>query len=126
MEVWVLSGNSLSLFPNQARLTLDRFPVELHQLGLAIVSDQAEGMDTESIHESERSGNPVSSHSPEQGLQGTGLLAEEIPSRIMRACSLRDFVGWVRFHGMDKIWEQDCILDEEGRDVVSNNICENW
>jgi hypothetical protein len=27
-----------------------------------------------------------------------------------------------RLHGVDQVWEEDCILDEEDRDVVSDDI----
>ena len=36
--------------------------------------------------------------------------------------SLGDFAVWLRLDRMDEIWEEDGILDEENRDVVSNDI----
>jgi hypothetical protein len=64
----------------------------------------------------------MSAHSPEQGMQRTGLLAEEVPSRIMCGSSLWDLSIRLWLDRVDEIREQDGILDEEYRDVVSNDI----
>jgi hypothetical protein len=122
-KVCVLTSGLLSLLPHKAGLALKTLPVELDELGLSIVSNQTESVHSESINMTERPRNSVTSHCPQQGMQGTRLLAEEVPSRIVRSSSLGDLIITAGLDGVNKIREKDSILDEENRDVVSNNIC---
>ena len=66
--------------------------------------------------------NTISGHCPEEGVERTRLLAEEIPCRVMGSSSLRDLFVWTWLDSMDKIWEQDGVLDEENWNVISNDI----
>jgi hypothetical protein len=50
------------------------------------------------------------------------LLAEKVPSAVMSGGSLRDFTIGLRLDGMDKIREFNSILDEENRNVITNNV----
>lgn len=41
----------------------------------------------------------------------------------MRSGSLRNLIIAARLHRVNEIWEENCILDEEDRDIVSDDIC---
>lgn len=123
MVVRVLSSDGLGLFPHEGSLALQRLPVELDKLGSSVVRHEAESVDTEAIHRSEGTRNSVTSHSPEQCMQRAGLLTEKVPSRVVGGCGLGDLVLRAGLNGMDQVGEEDCILDEEDRDVVSDNVC---
>jgi hypothetical protein len=77
---------------------------------------------TKTVKVSEGPGNTVASHCPQKGVQSTGLLAEKVPSRVVRSRCLRDFVIAPRLHRVDQIREFDGILNEEYGNVVANNI----
>jgi hypothetical protein len=64
----------------------------------------------------------VTTHRPEEGVEGRWLLAEEIPGAIMRSSSLGDLTVWPWLDGMDQVGELDGILNEEDGDVVTNNV----
>jgi len=64
----------------------------------------------------------VASHCPQQGVQRTRLLAEEVPSGVVRGSSLRNLIVAAGLDGVNEIREEDSVLDEENRDVVSNNV----
>ena len=121
-EIRVLARDLLRLFPDHTGLTLQRLPVELDELGGTIIRDKAERVDTEAINVSEGTRDTVTSHSPEQSVQRAGLLAEEVPGRVVRGSSLGDFIVPAGLDGMDQIGEEYSILDEEDGDVVSNEV----
>jgi hypothetical protein len=50
MEVGVLSGCDLSLFPDKGSFSLKRPEAELDQLGLPIICDESESVYTPAIH----------------------------------------------------------------------------
>jgi hypothetical protein len=79
-------------------------------------------MNTKAINMTERPRNTVTSHCPEECVQRTGLLTEEVPSGVMRSGSLRDLIVAARLDSVDQIREKDGILDEENGDVVTDNI----
>ena len=121
-EVGILARGLLGLFPDHAGLALQRLPVKFDELGCTIVCHESEGMHTESINMSERTRNSMPRHSPEQRVHRAWLLAEEVPGRVMSTGSLRDLIVTSGLDGMDQIGEEDSILNEEYRDIVSNNI----
>jgi hypothetical protein len=51
------------------------------------------------------------------------LLAEEIPSRVVCGSALGDFPVWLRLDGMDQVGKLYGVLDEEGGNVIPNNVC---
>ncbi|GMG24939.1 unnamed protein product [Aspergillus oryzae var. brunneus] len=124
-EVGVLARDLLRFFPDHAGLTLQGLPVELDELGVTVVSDEAEGVDTKAIDVAKRARDTMAGHGPEQGVQGTGLLAEEVPSRVMGSGSLRDLIVTTRLDSVDEIREKNSVLDEEDGNVVANNICDS-
>lgn len=99
--------------------------MELDELGVTVVSDEAEGVDTKAIDVAKRARDTMAGHGPEQGVQGTGLLAEEVPSRVMGGSSLRDLIVTTRLDSVDEIREKNSVLDEEDGNVVANNICDS-
>lgn len=81
--VGVLASNVLRFIPHQAGFALLGLPVPLDELGVALISHQAEGMYTKAVlhmsalysikaqipyHVSEDSRDAVTSHGPEQGM----------------------------------------------------------
>lgn len=121
-EIRVLARDLLRLFPDQTGFTLQRLPVELNELGGTVIRDKAEGVDTKAVNVSEGTRDTVTSHSPEQSVQRAGLLAEEVPGRVVRGSSLGDFIVPAGLDGVDQIGEEDSVLDEEDGDVVSNEV----
>lgn len=55
-------------------------------------------------------------------MQSAGLLAEEVPGRVVSSRSLRDLTVTSGLDGVDQVGELDGILDEEHGDVVSHEI----
>lgn len=96
--------------------------MKLDQLGLTILGDQTEGVHTKTVKVSEGSRDTVTSHCPQKRMQSTGLLAEEVPSRVVRSRRLRDLIVAPRLHSVDQVRELDSILDEEYGDVVANDV----
>lgn len=96
--------------------------MKLDQLRGPFIRNKTESVHAKSIDMAERPRDPMPSHRPNQGVQGTGLLTEKVPRRIMRSGGLGDLIVTARLDGVDQIREQDRVLDEEDGDVVSNNI----
>ena len=65
----------------------------------------------------------MSSHRPEKSMQSTGLLAEEVPGRVVSSRGLRDLTVTSGLDGVDQVGELDGILDEEGRHVDADDVC---
>jgi hypothetical protein len=55
-------------------------------------------------------------------VEGRWLRAKEIPGAVMGSSSLRDFVIWTGFDGMDEIRKLNGILDEENWDIIADDI----
>lgn len=96
--------------------------MELDKLGVAVVSDETEGVHTEAVDVAERTGDTVAGHGPEECMQGAGLLREEVPGRVVGGGGLGDFVVTAGLDGVDQVGEEDGVLDEEDGDVVSNQV----
>src|ERR1035437_9832984 len=47
---------------------------------------------------------------------------DEIPEGVVRGCRLGKAAVGFHFYGMDEVGEFDCILDEENRDVVADQV----
>lgn len=122
VEISVLTGEDLSLLPDERGLALLGLPVPLDELGLAVLGNQAEGVHTETIHVTVAAWNAVARHGPEEGMESGGLGAEEIPGGIVSGGSLGNLVVGARLDGVHKVGEADSILDEEDRDVVADDI----
>lgn len=64
----------------------------------------------------------VARHGPEEGMESSGLLAEEVPSIIMCGGRLWNFVVGGRLDGMDQIGELSGVVDEEDGNIVANHV----
>lgn len=122
MQVCVHTSSHLRLFPKERSLSLERPEAELHQLGLSGVSHESKCVDTPSICVPVASDGTMTRHSPEKGMHGRWLLTEEVPGRVVSRCRLRNLRVRLGLYRMDQVWELDGILNEEDRDVVSNDV----
>jgi hypothetical protein len=55
-------------------------------------------------------------------VHGAGLLAKEVPGRIVGCCCLGNLAVLLWLDRMDEIRELDSILDKEDGNVVADNI----
>lgn len=67
-------------------------------------------------------GNTIPGHCPEQGVEGGGLLTEEVPGCVVGAGRLGHLAIGLGLDRVDEIGELDGRLDEENRHVVSHNV----
>ena len=67
-------------------------------------------------------GNTVPSHGPEERVESSRLLTEKVPRRVVRAGSLGHLAVRLGLNGVDQVRELDGGLDEEDRDVVSDDV----
>jgi hypothetical protein len=70
----------------------------------------------------ETSWDSIAGHRPEERVEGTRLLAEKVPRRIVRRRSLRHLAVRAWLDCVDEVRELDGILNEKDRNVVSNNV----
>src|SRR5947208_322945 len=122
MEIRITSRRGLCFLPHQARLPLQRLPMPFNQFRLSTIRNQTECVHSKPIHMAVRADDAVPCHCPEESMQATGLLAEEIPCGIMRRGSLGYLAVWTGFDGVDEVGEENCVLNEEDGDVVANNV----
>jgi hypothetical protein len=95
---------------------------ELHELSLAFISNKAEGVYAPAIHVPVGANSAVTTHSPKQSVHRGRLLTEEIPRAVMSSSSLRDLIVWPWLDRVDQVRELNGILDEEDRDVITDNV----
>ena len=55
-------------------------------------------------------------------MQRAGLLAKEIPGRVVSSGCLRNLPVGGGFDSVDEVREEDRILDEEDGNIVADNI----
>lgn len=96
--------------------------MELDQLGRAAVRHEPVCVHAEAVHMPEGARDTMSSHRPEKSMQGAGLLAEEVPGRVVGGSSLGNLAVTSGLDGVDQIGELNGILNEEHGDVVSDEI----
>jgi hypothetical protein len=97
--------------------------VKLDQLAFAVCGHEAKSVHPEAIHVAVSADYAVSRHGPEECMQRAGLLTEEVPCRIMGGRGLGYLPIALRLDAVNEVWEQDCVLDEENRDVVADEVC---
>lgn len=100
-EIRVLTRDLLRLFPDHTGATLQRLPVELDKLGIAVVSDETERVHTEAVDVAEGTRDAVAGHGPEERVKGAGLLREEVPGAVVGGGGLGDFVVAAGLDGVD-------------------------
>lgn len=72
------------------------------------------------------SGNAVATHGPEQGVQRSCLLAEEVPGIVVGGGGLGYLLIRLRLDAVDQIGKLDCVLDEENGDVIADDVEVAW
>lgn len=139
VEVGVLARNDLRLLPDKTGLALARLPMPLDKLRRAVLLHEAVCVDSEAIltisahccsgepantthHVAETTRDAVTGHGPKQGVQGTRLLAKEVPGRVVGSGRLGNLTVGAWLDSVDQIREPNGILDEENRDIVSDNV----
>jgi hypothetical protein len=123
MVIVALPGDLLGLVPHHGCLALQRLPVELDELRGTLIGHKTVCVDTKPIDMSEGTGNAVTGHGPEQGVKTARLLAEVIPSLVMSSGGLGNSGLLIGLDGVDEVGELDGILNEENRNVISDNVC---
>lgn len=97
--------------------------MEFDQFGVSLVCNKAVSVHTKPVNVAERSRDTVTGHGPEESVEGAGLLAEEVPGRVVGSGCLWDLVVTPRLDCVDQIGELDGILDEKDGNVVANDVC---
>lgn len=83
VEVRVLSSQLQSLIPDQRVNTKVRDPVELDKMALALLVDQAECVDTKSLHHTVRSWDSTVRHGPVEHVRGLRVKKDEVPEVVV-------------------------------------------
>lgn len=122
MEIGILATHDLSLFPQETCFALQRLPAPSDQLCITLVGDKPESVYSPPIHVAIRSRNPVTSHDHHHQVQCARFLAEEVVGGVMRGRSLWDLAVWAWLESMNKIGEEDGIVNEEDWSVDANNV----
>src|ERR1700733_402681 len=84
--------------------------------------DEAERVNAEPFHESQRAWDCPVGHDPHDHVHALGRQADEVPEIVVRRLRLRKSAIRLLLGGMDQIRKLDRILYEENRDVVANNV----
>jgi hypothetical protein len=109
VEIGVLTLELESFVPNERVGTKMRDPVVLDEGALALGVDQSEGVDTETLHVSERSGDSSVGKDPRLHGGRLGVKRHEVPGVVVGSLSLRDLVVRLRLYSVDKVDELDGI-----------------
>ena len=84
--------------------------------------EKAEGVDAETFHEAERPRDRPVRHDPHDHVHRLGRKGYEVPEIVVRRRGLRKAAVGLRLHGVNDVGKLDCILDEEHRDVVADDV----
>jgi len=95
-----------------------RLPVEFGEARLIIGFNQPEGMCAKVFHETKMARESVIGHCPENRSLRFPHEPHEIPTCIVCALTLRNFVMLLWCNGMNKIGKIECILVKKDRYVV--------
>ena len=94
----------------------------LTKVDLPSALTSSEGMDSEPLHHPERARDGSIGHDPEDHVHALRQERDEIPERVMRRGVLGIAAVRLHLYRMDKIGKLDCVLNEEDRNVVANEI----
>jgi len=122
MEIRIGAVDLHRLVPRHRLQAELRLPVELHEGRLILSVDEAERMDTETFHETERSRNGAIRHGPHDHVHAFRRQRNEVPEVVVCRLRLGEIAVRLLFGGMDKVGKLDGILDEEDRDIVADEI----
>jgi hypothetical protein len=96
--------------------------MELHKVRLAFGVDQAVTVHAEAFHHGKRARNSAIAHDPHQHVHRLRRERYEIVESIVRGRGLWDLVVGLRLDRMNQVRKFDRVLNEENRDVVSDQI----
>jgi hypothetical protein len=97
-------------------------PVELHQRCGSPGIDQAKRVDSEALHGSKGPRDAAVAHVPQNVMGGLGVQGHEVPEGVMGGLGLRNFDIGMRLGCVNDVGELDAVLDEEHRNVVSDEV----
>jgi hypothetical protein len=122
MKVGILASKFESLVPDERVNTKFWGPMELDKTSLALVVDECEGVDTETLHHAVGSRDRSVRHSPCVHVSSLGVLKHEIPEVVVRRLSLGNFVVRFRLSCVDNIRKLHRVLNEENRDIIAHDV----
>ena len=122
MEVGVGAGDLDGLIPDQRMGAGLRTPVELDEVRLALVVDQAVGMHAEALHRPIAARDGAIGHRPHQHVGDLGHQRRKVPERVVRRRRLRHGEVRLGLGGVHEVGKLHRVLDEEDRDVVADEI----
>jgi hypothetical protein len=96
--------------------------VEFDEAGLPLGVDEPEGVNPEPFHHGKTARQGAITHHPHEHVGAFRRQRDEIPEGIVSGGRLRNFIVWLRLHGVDQVGEFDSILDEEHRHVVADQV----
>ena len=79
-------------------------------------------MDAEPFHEAEGARDGAVRHHPHDHVHALGRQADEVPEIVVRGLRLRKGAVGFRLHRVNHVGEADCVLDEEHRDIVADDV----
>ena len=110
------------LVPDHRLETELGLPVEFDIGGLAVGIDQTEGVDAKALHHAEGTGNRPVGHDPHDHVHAFRAEADEVPEIVMGGLRLRKAAIGRGLGGVDQVRKFDCVLDEEDRDIITDNV----
>src|SRR5215217_5334201 len=96
--------------------------MELHEMNVALGVNEAERVDTKTLHHAIRPGDRTVTHQPDKHVVDLGGERCEVPEGVVSRLCLWDPAVWFGFERMDEIGKLDCVLDEEHGNVVAHQI----
>jgi hypothetical protein len=103
----------------QAQLGL---PVEFDKGRVACCVEQPEGVNAEAFHCAKRARDCPVGHDPHDHVHRFRGETDEIPEIVVRGLGLRKSAIRLWLSGVDDVGKLDRVLDEEDRDVVTDNV----
>ena len=122
VEVGIGTVDLDRLVPHHRLHALHRLPVELDVGAPALVVDEAEGVDAETLHEPEGPRDGAVAHLPQRHVGGLGHQGHEVPEGVVRGLRLRPALVLFLLDRVHQIRELDRVLDEEHRHVVADQV----
>jgi hypothetical protein len=122
MKIRIGTGNLHGLVPHQRMGAGLRRPMELHEMRLSLVVDEAVGVDAKTLHRAIAARNRPIRHRPHQHVRDLGHQRREVPEGVMGRRGLRHRKVRLRLRCVHEVGKLHRILDEEDGDVVTDEI----
>lgn len=91
--------------------------MELDEGAFAFGVDQSPGVDTETLHHSERSGNSSVGKDPHAHGGGLRTQTHPVPCVVVSGLCLRDLIVRLWLQGVHQVGELNRVLDEEDGNI---------